>query len=183
MLERFLKLIPQAPLSPPSLWGKVPVHGDFVTHNAQSDDCAAWQQWFERHPLHQIVSNANVELHTPNLRQRSAGWLHLEVEPQEKKLEVGVWGFALPPNTLPNTRHIPDGAVLIGAMAESCDKVGRIHPLVIWSALQPEALEQLNQPLHWPYWLARLLAQHVPPISRPGMNHTGTGIQQQLQEV
>lgn len=184
MLRRFLNYLAPKSISPPSLWGKVPAYGDFVRHNANAEDIAAWQQWFAAYPIDLVVQSAAVDLDSPALRRKAAGWFQLEVSATPIKPVGGVWSFVLPPGALQPTPNIPANACIVGAMADSCDKVGRMHPVVIWSALPQEAIVHLKMNVHWPYWAARLLTRHVPPISTPDHQiYSEISVQQQLQDM
>lgn len=156
LLNRFAPTL----LSAPSVWGKLPSYGDFAYQNAQTEDRAAWQEWFLHYPLSELGELAQPAI--PVTTPRSAGWVSLDLPKPQKNINARPWCFAFPAGTLPAAPHLPAQRLIIGVVAESCDKVGRKHPIVIWHSLCVEGCFHLKDPFNWCYWLARCLHDHLP---------------------
>jgi hypothetical protein len=163
------------------MWGKIPAYGDFVHHNVQAEDIHVWQHWFSSYPLEQVIEQSSIELEGNKTRNKSAGWFYIDTPVPVMKPLTGVWSFVIPKGILKPAPNIPQDSYMVGAMAMSCDKVGRLHPIVIWSSLQSDGLEHLSHAMNWPYWVARLLADHLPSKAQANkINLTDISLQQQL---
>lgn len=139
----------------PAIWGKLPVFGDFVRARVTVEQIEDWQHWFERFPI----------------SAQGAPKLQAHALP---------WSFVLSPGCLP----FSGGRYVVGVMADSCDKVGRRHPFVIYQLVSRRWLiGSLNTPRNVLFWLARLLACHAPsavrmPDNRGGAQSLETGLAQ-----
>lgn len=167
MLERLLHPLLTSTLSEPSLWGKLPSFGDFVHQSAQAQDMDAWQSWFAHYPINDL-SKYDIALQGKTAtRHTSTGWLYLHMPQRDGIERTQPWCFALPQGALGAAPHIPIDHVIVGVFANSCDKVGRLHPIVIWQAVAPHLSDHLAGPKNWLYWLSHLLQVHTPPFSTP----------------
>ncbi|MDR1995535.1 TagF domain-containing protein [Azonexus sp.] len=161
------RLLPSAPLSPPSVWGKLPAYGDYIMRRANPADIDAWQSWLGAHPLADLEAECDSQRDAGAADRRPGQWVDIEPRPARREKIPLPWHFILPPDTLAATPHLPAGHAIIGVVAASCDRIGRLHPLIVWQALRPSWLLGGDQALQWQTWLAALVARHVPPCSTP----------------
>jgi type VI secretion system protein ImpM len=133
-------------------WGKLPIHGDFVRRNVSVAQLEDWQRWFERAPFTDLL-RAGCGRPLP-------------------------WSFVLSPGCLAfsGRDHVA------GVIAASRDKVGRSHPFVI-SVVVPQRwlASQLAEPANALFWLARIVAPHVPPLA--GDERAAPALETQLERV
>jgi len=160
-------------VSPPALWGKLPSHADFVTHGVKAGEVAALQHWL----VNQVSSLPAAS------RRPAEQWMALKPErykPSPYSIPVA---FVVPPGVLPfsGQQHV------LGVVANSCDKLGRQHPLIVYQRANARWLRQhfarlgdtanadadadadahandsaqtgLRQP--WLFWLARLVSRYA----------------------
>ena len=98
------------PLGPPSVYGKLPARGDFITRGFDRTVIDAWDGWLRE----AILASRDA------LGER---WLEIY-------LSSPIWRFALGAgNCGPNT--------VIGVLMPSVDKVGRYYPLMVGRELAP----------------------------------------------
>lgn len=117
--------------SRPGIWGKLPAFGDFVRLGVTTREVEDWRAWFDRHPVERLGSTGRA-------------W-------------PLPWSFVLSPGVLPfsGSRYV------VGAVADSSDKVGRRHPLLIYRTVPRRwLLERPGRPDDVLFLLARLLASH-----------------------
>ncbi len=154
-------------LSAPSLWGKLPCFGDFVHQSVQAQDMASWQKWFTRCPIDELSSHDLALLEEQHQSQRSPGWMHLSIPQRLRNSHPQPWCFVLPPGMVDEAPHLPNHKTVVGVFANSCDQVGRLHPVVIWQSVQANLRDELKASKNWLFWLSQLLQSHTPPFSTP----------------
>ncbi|ATE59937.1 TagF domain-containing protein [Thauera sinica] len=168
MIRRFFRRYLAAPLPAPSVWGKLPALGDYVSRHASPADIAAWQRWFEVYPLDRLSESAiDLDEAPPARAAASDRWLSTEPVAVPGREHPLPWCFILPPDALPQAPRLPAGLPVIGVMARSCDRVGRLHPLVVWQSVQPRWLVDHRQTQEWLFWLSSYLVCHTLPYSTP----------------
>lgn len=125
-------------VSPPAIWGKLPSHADYVTHGVRADEVEALQRWLagQVRPLPSAPHQAKTA-RTPT-RQATDRWLALEparYQPSPHSIPVA---FVLPPGVLPfsGPHHV------LGVVANSCDRLGRQHPLIVYQRANARWLRQ-----------------------------------------
>lgn len=180
MLSRLLDRLVSPALSAPSIWGKIPAYGDFAQCDAHAEDIESWQLWFAAHPLQEIAENATFRIESAKRDPAPTPWFRVDIPDRRPRVPEGPWGFLLPPRALRPAPHLPSHACIAGAMALSCDKVGRLHPIVVWSALREDRIEQMAEPFNWVYWASRLLRSHTPPVSTPAAPNVAMPMLDQL---
>jgi len=87
-------------------------------------------------------------------------WLerHPVAELGDQRAHALPWSFVLSPGCLP----FSGGHYVIGAIAESCDRVGRRHPFVLYQTVSRRWLaNNMDAPRNLLFWLARLLSLHA----------------------
>ncbi len=147
-------------------WGKLPAFADFVRIGAPSAHTQAWANWFDAVPIESLGEFAPRSRDTKAEAGREPGidWHTLEpAEWREKRRAHPLpWSFVLPPRILPFAAN----DWVVGAMTESCDKVGRRHPFVIYQVVSDSWVKRHLREARSPaFWWARLLAQHTPPVA------------------
>lgn len=167
----------------PSVWGKLPYYGDFTHIHTTPQDIDAWRLWFGRYPLNELDKHNAIDVRLRSPKRVPAGWLHIDVPELEHSRIAQPWSFVLPAGALMLAPHLPADSLIVGACAQSCDQVGRLHPIVIWQAVHPTWLAQLDTPRNWLFWLTRLLQKHTPPQCRPDTNDTGLKFNIQLDDL
>lgn len=183
MLDRLLQQFWPPALGAPSLWGKLPCFGDFVHQSVQAQDMDAWQTWFAKHPIDELATyDSAVLLHKPQTQQ-APGWLHLNIEQRTNKAPAQPWCFVIPAGVLQTSPHLPVNQAVVGVFANSCDQVGRLHPVVIWQSVQTDLCNVLDQPKNWLFWLAQLLQSHTPPFSTPNTPNKTSTLSMQLTQM
>jgi len=91
------------------VYGKLPVHGDFVHRNLSANSIEAWDEW-----LQGFVAGTREQL--------ADGWLDMY-------LSAPVWRFALSAGVL-------DENAYLGVLIPSVDRVGRYFPLTLLEPIQ-----------------------------------------------
>jgi type VI secretion system protein ImpM len=151
-------------MSPPVVWGKLPTHGDYISHNVQANQAQQWQQWLGIHAPEYIAST--VQRQTPRESDSASNWTHLDVHHVKAVVQRLPVSFILPPGQLAFSR---DGYV-VGVLIASHDAIGRHHPMVIYSLASKQWLAKYwDQTSHasqdWQYWLGRWLL-HVQQLAQ-----------------
>jgi type VI secretion system protein ImpM len=183
MLDRLLHHFLPPALSAPSLWGKLPCFGDYVHQNAQAQDMDAWQTWFMHHPIQELVNHDSaLQLQKPHTQQ-AQGWLHLNIERRASNAHPQPWCFVIPAGVLQTSAHIPAEQAIVGVFANSCDQVGRLHPVVIWQSVQTDLSDALQGTKNWLFWLSQLLQSHTPPFSTPNSPNKTSTLSTQLTQM
>lgn len=119
----------------PSMWGKLPAFGDFVRSRVTAPQMTEWNWWLARHP----VVGGDAQL---------AGGHAMP------------WSFVLAPGSLRFSGRL----YVAGVMADSCDRVGRRHPFLIFLQVKSTWLQHnLTRADNALFWMARLLARHASP--------------------
>jgi type VI secretion system protein ImpM len=137
----------------PAAWGKLPVFGDFIRCGATVEQVEDWQRWFAVFPL--------TEFGAPEAAAMAAGQEQLQVQQNKPNAHQLPWSFVLPPGALPFSGN----HYVAGVMSNSCDKVSRRHPFVIYRLVSQNWLERyLTVPQNSLFWLARLLSRYTPPL-------------------
>jgi len=160
-------------VSPPAIWGKVPSHADFVTHGVKADEVAALQHWLADQVRALPAAPRQAPSGRPLASQPAERWMALEPERYKASPHSIPVAFVLPPGVLPfsGPHHV------LGVVANSCDKLGRQHPLIVYQRANARWLRQhfasrgddaqdaasaqagLRQP--WLFWLARLVSRYA----------------------
>lgn len=180
MLARLFRCVFPLTLSEPSLWGKLPCYGDFAQHNVHAQDMVSWQEWFQRYPITELDSHAVDLFSTTAKAPRHSGWLRLNIPERTRNAHAQPWCFVLPQGALRTAPHIPGNRVIAGVFANSCDQVGRLHPVVMWHSVHTNWREKLESPRHWLFWLSQLLQAHTPPYSTPQDPNKTASLRDQL---
>jgi len=163
-------------VSPPAIWGKLPSHADYITHGVRADEVEALQTWFS--VQRRSASRSSGRTNGPR-RTGANRWVSLEPETYKPSRHNIPICFVLPPGELP----FSGPAHVLGVIANSCDRLGRQHPLIVYQranarwlrqhfaseiksdfqdAEMPSVLQlQLEQP--WSFWLARLVSRYARP--------------------
>ena len=183
MLERLIHHFVPPALSAPSLWGKLPCFGDFVHQSVQMQDMDAWQTWFMRHPIQELNNYDSALCLQAPMTSSSAGWLHLNIDQRTNQAHPQPWCFVIPAGVFLPTPHLPAERAVVGVFANSCDQVGRMHPVVIWQSVQTDLNDVLAQPKNWLFWLAQLLQSHTPPFSTPNAPNKKSTLSAQLTDM
>lgn len=167
----------------PSVWGKLPYYGDFTHIHTSPQDIDAWRLWFDRFPLRELAKHNAFDFGLRQQSRRAAGWLQIDPPDAQRNSFEQPWCFVLPAGALMPAPHVPADCLIVGTCAQSCDQIGRLHPVVIWQAVHPAWLHQLNAPRNWLYWLGRLLQMHTPPLCRPADTYNGPEFSTQLEDL
>lgn len=133
------KLVAHQLVTPPSIWGKLPGHADFVRSAMRHGESEGWRPWLA-----------------------NQGAL---AEPAARAGETAAalpTAFVLPPGTLKFARR----RFVVGVIAPSHDRVGRHHPLLVYHLAHRRWIEHhfeahAAQPREWLFWLARALVRHA----------------------
>lgn len=120
--------------SAPAVWGKLPTHADFIQHGVKSGEVQAWQHWLLSQARQVATLKPTV---VPRLRAGER-WMGLDPSPPRKSLAQTVpVCFVLPPGSMPFARdHI------LGVIANSHDRLGREHPIIVYHSANRRWLEQ-----------------------------------------
>lgn len=161
--------------SAPAVWGKLPSHGDFIQHGIKAGEVQAWQHWLAEHVRPKVEPKPTV---VPRFRA-GEHWLSLDAPQRQKPLAQRVpVAFVLPPGTLTFARqHVA------GVMANSHDRLGREHPIIVYQCVNRRWLEQhvvgdaSQEPAaalrQWLFALTRLLDRYVQPPDEEGAKSLG----------
>lgn len=163
----------------PVAWGKLPAYADFIRIGSPGAHAACWGAWFGAHPVASLATRS-----TKTARRAAPGIDWHELQPREWTdkpfMHAIPWCFVLPPGALgfaANDR-------VVGAMSESCDKVGRRHPFVIYQIVSGDwmvrHLASARSPL---FWWARLLAQYTPPVIQTSHTVAGADLDARLERL
>ncbi len=159
-------------VSPPAIWGKLPTHADYLQHGVRSDEVQGWQRWLAGQLRPQPTPcSAGKRL------RRDEQWSALEPE-----------RYKPAPSSIPVAFVLPAGAValtppacVLGVIANSCDRLGREHPMLVYQRCNARWLQhcfastggsgeaatafddtsiRLDQQT-WLFWLARLVSRYA----------------------
>lgn len=124
-------------VTPPSIWGKVPGHADFVSCGMRRGEREAWERWLS------------------SLPDRAPG----QREPASAALPVA---FILPPGT----PGFAPRRFVVGVVTRSVDRLGRAHALIVYQLacrrwLERHLASHPAYPHDWFFWLARTVARHA----------------------
>ncbi|WP_439891974.1 type VI secretion system-associated protein TagF [Ralstonia sp. 25C] len=141
-----------------SVWGKLPAFGDFIRSRASAAQVEDWRHWFQCHPIQEMGRR-------PLSLQRHGSGIAPDWHRADAAASASVpahplpWSFVLSPGCLPFSGN----RFVAGVMIDSCDKVGRRHPLVIFQVVSGRWLvDALAQPRNALFWQARLIARYMP---------------------
>lgn len=144
-------------VSAPAVWGKLPVHGDFVHHRCPAVERDAWHAWV----------NAIWPSRPPALRDKSArsqaGWITLDAPRPERRWQDLPVAFVLPPGALPfaPAHHVQ------GVLTPSVDKVGRSCPFIVYQQASRAWVQRqwtaahAQDGRHMLFWWSRLVLRAV----------------------
>jgi len=93
------------------IFGKLPLHGDFIYRNLPNDCMNSWDEWLQRY-----IGGSREELGNE--------WLDIY-------LTSPIWRFAMSEGVL-------DGSAWMGMMVPSVDRVGRYFPISVLSEIPPQ---------------------------------------------
>lgn len=145
--------------SPPSFWGKLPTHSDYVHQNAHP---------FERQALHQWIQDQwRQRPDAPACELPEEGWQVIERPRRTDWSEVPVV-FLIPSTLVPFTTRFH----MQGVIMASRDKVGRAYPIMLYQMVTTSWVERSCQqdlqqlPLqqgtrNWLFWASRLMSNAV----------------------
>lgn len=159
-------------VTPPAIWGKLPTHGDYLQHAVRADEVRGWQRW-----LGNALPAQHHKAATGKRPGRAHKWVLLEpgrYKPAPSSIPVA---FVLPAGTV---AFAPDQYV-VGVIANSCDRLGREHPMLVYQRANRRWLNQCLAPAgkgapsapdqgdathrleqqNWLFWLARLVSRYV----------------------
>jgi type VI secretion system protein ImpM len=153
-------------VSPVALWGKMPCRGDFIRRNLPFEQEEALEKWVgqkraillpqDAPPERQVTNGIPWHSLEPRARRSSS------VDPLAFGYPAQPWCFALPPRSLPFSAD----RYLIGVWMNSCDKVGREYPLVMFQTAARRWAGQYfalhaDWPCEWLFNAARLIAHSI----------------------
>lgn len=154
-----MKILWPSPLvSPPAMWGKIPHQTDFVRHRVGFKEDAQWQAWLLRELGERAFSPQRPARRTGQPR---SPWISLDKPPQKPGAGLIPIAFAFPSGAL----HHGIATQVIGVIARSEDRLGHVHPLIVYQFCSTRWLRQcferpvsadLETPRGWLYWLSRL---------------------------
>ncbi|BDT67996.1 hypothetical protein os1_21770 [Comamonadaceae bacterium OS-1] len=141
MFDKLLQPLAQRWLAhPPSVWGKLPSHGDYVRHRVTPAQAQAWQQWV-RQVWH--LRPEAISLPKPRASRKrapsAAGWISLE--PRQDTVDLGAVpvAFVMLPGTLPfAATHYVQGVIVA-----SEDQVGRSCPLIMYQQVSSRWMSKM----------------------------------------
>lgn len=118
------------------VYGKLPVHGDFVHRNLSANSIQSWDEW-----LQGFVAGTREQL--------AGDWLDMY-------LSAPVWRFAFSAGVLDENSYL-------GVMIPSVDRVGRYFPLTLLEPIQPSEslLEVLELRSNWFSGIESLLLESL----------------------
>ena len=93
------------------IFGKLPLHGDFIYRNLPNDCMNSWDEWLQRY-----IGGSREELGNE--------WLDIY-------LTSPIWRFAMSEGVL-------DGSAWMGMMVPSVDRVGRYFPISVLTEIPPQ---------------------------------------------
>ena len=162
-------------VSPPAIWGKLPSHADYVTHGVRADEVVELHDWLAA----QVRPLAGPRKVPATPRPSADRWLALEPERHRPSPHSIPVAFVLPPDVL----AFSGPQYVLGVVANSCDRLGRRHPLIVYQRANarwlrqhfvsigddapslfesdsgPSTMTGLRQP--WMFWLARLVSRYA----------------------
>ncbi len=152
----------------PSIWGKLPSHGDYLRYRVLTDQAQGWKTWIEKvwhlRPLHQV--RYGVPSLTQKQAQAKTGWMQLDAPHAQPDLGVVPVAFVLPPGAL----SFSPNQYVQGVMIPSEDKIGRACPFIVYQQVSRNWLartwtrDETDTPIaapgqHLLYWWARIAAR------------------------
>lgn len=166
-------------ISAPAAWGKLPAYGDFVRQNATTTEVEDWQQWFAAFP---VTAFGELSVKESSSGKPPTDWHSLEPrEWHEKRIAHPLpWSFVIPPGVMP----FAGNDFVVGVMTDSCDKVGRRHPFVIYQKATRAWLKRaLAEPQNLPFWWARLLVPYTPPVLQQAETGPSISLETRLDQL
>jgi type VI secretion system protein ImpM len=160
MLERLTRpLVALQLASPPSFWGKLPAHSDYIHQNSHPIERQALHQWIQDQWRHRPDA--------PACALPEEGWQVTQKPRRTDWSDVPV-GFLIPSAMVPfSTRSHMQGVIMA-----SYDKLGRAYPIVMYQHVTTSWVERNYQldldqlpsqqgTRNWLFWASRVMSQQV----------------------
>ncbi len=163
-----------------SIWGKLPAFGDFIRSRTSVEQVGDWRDWFQSHPISEMgrrmlsPARRGAGMGQTGSRRHAVASASVPAHPLP-------WSFVMSPGCLPFSGN----RFVAGAMIDSCDKVGRQHPFVIFQVVSGRWLvNELVQLRNALFWQARLVSRYMPtPNGQADATSAGVPLDVRLQRL